>query len=130
MAIAYYHIKGTTPADAGSTELPARGGKIEVPAADGAVVVLSKRWWSVKNTGRNSSDAASENRVFFRHGITAPVATMAMDTAAKQASIPIEPFADELLQIKAGDGSNAVTFLAAIAAVVILLRANDAPKYA
>lgn len=125
MATTNYHVTGTTGVGS-STAMPKKGFKLEVPAADGILVVFDKRFWSVKNLGKTILDADSANDVYFRHGIALPTASYAADNAAKQESLVIQSGCDELIQIKSGDNSNAVCFLAKTAGVVLQFRPNSA----
>ena len=124
MAVALYHVEGTTDPGGGSIEVPQSGLKAAVDATDGVQIQLNGHFWSFRHTGKDAAGAASTADVFYRAGTAIPVATYAVSNAAERASIPIVSGEDEIVQVKQSV-TNTIRILAAVGSIVVLCRENE-----
>jgi hypothetical protein len=125
--VALVYNDATNTWDVGAL-VPRSGFKLAVNKAAnaGAIVLLDKRWWTVKHMAFESDGStAVTDALYLAHGLTIPTASYAADTAAKRASKQIAASEEALVQIKRGE--QAIWFLAG-SGVTTNLVANFRPN--
>jgi hypothetical protein len=115
---------GTNPTVVGTYSVaahPFQGARLPV-STYGLKLVLPTGWWSIRNSGRDSTGADLLSQLAYRFAtsttdVTLPVGTFVFNTMAAQKCINIEPGSDEVIEVR---GSSSPLILASSSGTLVV----------
>jgi hypothetical protein len=121
---------GTNPTVVGTYSVPAhpfQGARLPV-STFGLKLVLPTGWWSIRNSGKDSTGADLLSQLAYRFAtsetdVTLPVGTFVFNTLAAQKCINIEPGSDEVIEVRGS--SQPIILVSSSGTLVIFVRPSQ-----